>query len=197
MGRPKGARILCSLKIGGVQFYPKVKEGTQKLLGLTKISGKLPKAKKATARGIKGTRSYKLLLASRHEIGGFKDCVSVELPVSNEVKLTDFYAWAYKQSALAGIVTPWGIKYSWKTAAKSPEPNLLQKGLKGASDLAGGLVGDVGGLVGDAVDAAGAVGDFLNSAENAAGTVGGYINGVEGLAGDLITGAEALGGYLL
>lgn len=184
--RPHGDRVICKIKMGNQTFYARVKEGTQKLLGLERITGSIPDAKKARARGFKGTRSYTLLLASAHTVGGYNNCVSVELPVSGMVKLKQVYAWAYQHSQLAGIITPWGIKYAWKTAAKHSQKNALQK----AIDTGTGLLGDLTG-------AADAVGDFIQGVEGAAGTVGGYINGVEGLAGDVITGAEALGKYLL
>jgi hypothetical protein len=184
--RPHGDRTFCKIKIGNTTYIGKVKSGTASLLGLTVLKSDPKTEKGHKAKGWKGTQSYRLLLASSHEIGGYS-VVSVDLPVSPQVKFADFYAWAYKHSVVAGFITPWGIKYAWKNAAKkSGGKNIIQK----AADT-------VGGLIKDAENAAGTVGDIVQGAESAASTIGGYIQGAEGIAGEVIQGAETLGGYLL
>lgn len=182
--RPKGSRLTCKIKIGNQTFYSEVKAGTQKLLGLEVVSEEL-KGDKGKAKGIKGTQSYRLLLAEAHTVGEFQGCVSVDIPISPKCKLRQVYKWAHSHNVLAGIVTPQGIKYCWKNPAKRSK-NLLQKAIDGG-----------GNLIKDVTSAANTVGDLIQGAENVAGTIGGYIDGVEGLTGDAITAAEELGAYLL
>jgi hypothetical protein len=116
--RPHGRRIFAEVAITPkIKYIARVKAGTATLLGLKGVA-KLPIVKTRHTKGWKGTRSYILLLKKLTDVGGFP-AASVSIPVAPTVKFEDFYAWAYKNSILAGITTPWGITYAWDTPAET------------------------------------------------------------------------------
>lgn len=141
---PNGNREMVQMKIGSVSFVARVKSGTAKLLGLKSVD-LLPKAKKRTARGWKGTQSYTLVLKKKTSVGG-ATVATVDFPVSNKVKLQDFYKWARSRGAVAGIITPWGRSYYWSTGANGGG------GSGGGGGLLPNLPGDLGGAAASAID---------------------------------------------
>ena len=186
---PRGGRAIVAVKFGNKNYYSKVKTGTVKLLGLTPLDDTNVGKHQAEVRGSKaGSHSYTLLLKARSGVGGVT-VKTVDFPVDQRVKKSQFRRWAKSLGKVAGMTTPWGITEYWD----SQHPSLKKDGLaQRAVDALGNTINNT---AAGALDAAGnAAGGALQSVENAAG---GALQSVGNAAGSLTNAAGNAAGNVL
>ena len=174
---PASSRVKYQFKIGNNNFVANLKITTGNYLGLKKLED-LPKGKgKSTKRGVKGTKSFVLVLKNAQTIDGVR-VQRLSFPVEGGVNLREFYAYAKKTftgKGVAAIITPDGIQHAWDKIDR-PKGGLKLPGLPNLPTLPGIDLSDI---VSPEVGA----------------TVGGYLGGA--LGGTTGAGVgSALGGYL-
>ena len=137
---PKGNRVIVKMSIPGANtagvtgdgdstspdFYVRMKEGTAKYLDMVPVTeipeGSGTGTNKGIKFGVKGTKSFVILLKTAQSIGG----VSVKrlsIPVPSKLSLREFYKWAKVTLATKckGFKTPDGRHYYFE-ADSTPAP---------------------------------------------------------------------------